>query len=420
MLADPSINRPDITILKDVLTPEQSAVLFRDLLPNCSEISVIIPELLYRKWLTPFQASMFLSGRAQHLRYGSYVLKDRLGDGGMGRIYYAEHVRLGKPAAIKILRKNQAHNPQSMKRFFREIRAIAALRHQYIVHAFDADITNDRIYFAMEYVPGVDLGKYVKSNGVLSWETVTKYALQIAVALQYIHALGLIHRDIKPENIQVTLDGSMVKLLDLGLARYERWELDEDRGITQQGRVVGTPNFISPEQIVDSHHVDIRSDLYSLGCTMYMMLAGHAPFDSGDVVSIMNKQLHETARPIEEIRADIPKSLAEIIAKLMAKSPQDRYQDPSELIDQLRPIVISTGDTLTDAVTASHPTMVPAHEETENRTVDIPIEELKLYTLTPETPRSFKSTVYEWLGRLHWVVATLIAGIAMGFVIRGL
>ena len=340
MLASSPIRYADLISDLGLLTSDRQEELVSRMYPQCRDWNILLSELVYREWLTPYQASMLAKGKGRELRLGSYILQEPLGEGGTGRIYKAEHAKFRTPAAVKILRRSQAKNPVAVSRFLREIRALASLRHPHVVHAFDADYAAGTVYCVMEYVPGTDLGHIVRQQGVLPWEVAARYAYQIALALQYVSGVGLIHRDIKPNNIQVTPDGRAVKLLDLGLARFERWELnEEDAGVTRVGTMIGTPNYISPEQIRDSRSADIRSDLYGLGCTLYFMLTGRAPFESADAVTALRKQLVEEATPVESLRPDVPPPLAAIVRTLMRKRPRDRHQHPAETVQALHPLV---------------------------------------------------------------------------------
>jgi len=423
MLASLPTRLPELLSELGLLPSERQAELASQLYPQCRDWNILLPELVYREWLTPYQAIMLAKGKGRELRLGSYILLEPLGEGGTGRIYRAEHAKLRTPAALKILRRSQAKNPVAVARFLREIRALASVKHPHVVHAIDADYAAGRVYCVMEYVPGTDLGHVVRQQGVLPWDVAARYAYQLALALQYVSGVGLIHRDVKPNNIQVTPDGRTVKLLDLGLARFERWELNEENaGMTRAGTVIGTPNYISPEQIRDSRSADIRSDLYGLGCTLYFMLTGRAPFESADAVTALQKQLTEEAVPVEAIRSDIPAPLAAIVRTLMRKRPRDRHQHPAETVEALWPLITPAGETLNDGASTTCiglPTVAPDAAAGE-RTDEIHLNDLELLDHTALDLRSRKDRVYAVLGRLHWAIAILIAGIAMGFVIRGL
>ena len=379
--------------------------------------------MIYRGWLTSFQAKHLLADRGYELLLGSYVLLDPIGEGGMGRVYRSRNWKLGTPAAIKVIRNKHANDPAAVERFSREVHAVGAIRHPHVVHALDADLEDGRLYYAMEYVPGTDLGRLLAEQGALAIETACRYATQLAQGLCHISSLGLVHRDVKPGNVLVTEDGSAVKLVNLGLARFDRpdWEAAAS-DLTRVGMMIGTPDYAAPEQIRDSRRADIRSDLYSLGCTFYHMLTGVAPFAGPDAVDKM--YLHQTAEPVpvEKIRPDVPPAVAAVVRQLMAKKPRDRFQDPGEVATILRPYLLNSGETLTDAAAPTAPGWPLASPEWElPRTDEIPVHQLLL--VTDDTPQlanirlTWRAWLNRWLNRLHWLIAALIAGVAMGFVI---
>jgi eukaryotic-like serine/threonine-protein kinase len=414
-----------VEILDDVrlLPRAQFDELVNQLLPRCDDWQILGCELVYRGWLTPFQMKRLLRGRGRELVLGSYVLLEPIGEGGMGRVYRCRNWKMGTPAAVKVIRRKQADEPAAVERFLREVRALGAIHHPHVVHALDADLEDGRLYFAMEYVPGTDLGRLLHERGALAIETACRYAAQLAQGLWHISSLGLVHRDVKPGNVLVTEDGSTVKLVDLGLARFDHpdWEAAAS-DLTQVGMMIGTPDYVAPEQIRDSRRADIRSDLYSLGCTFYHMLAGIAPFAGPDAVAKM--YLHQTAEPIriEQIRPDVPPAVAAMVRKLMAKKPRDRYQDPGEVAATLRPYLLSSGDTLNDAAAPTSPGLPSSSPEWDlPRTDEIPVDRMPLVTdVTARfvcTAFTWRAWTLFWLNRLHWLIAALIAGIAMGFVI---
>jgi eukaryotic-like serine/threonine-protein kinase len=397
--------------------------LVSEILPRCDNWNILARELVYRKWLTPFQMATLLDGRGGELILGSYVLTDLLGEGGMGRIYRAQNWKLGTLAAVKVIRAERAGDPASVERFLREVRALGAIRHPHMVHALDADVEGGRLYCAMEYVSGVDLGRLLHVRGALPIETAGRYASQLADVLRYIASRGLVHRDVKPSNVLVAEDGSMVKLLDLGLARFDHpvWEASRSE-LTQLGMMIGTPDYVSPEQIRDSHGADIRSDLYSLGCTFYHMLTGRAPFDGMSAVDKLWHHQTEEPAPVESLRPDVPPPVAAIVRTLLAKKPRDRYQDPGEVVAALRPYLIHGQDTMTDDsanTLPGHPVVAPAIALP--RTEEIPVAHLGLVAEeVPQAmsePLTWKAWGMDWMNRLHWLIAALIAGVAMGIVI---
>jgi serine/threonine-protein kinase len=299
--------------------------------------------------LTAYQVNLLFQGRGRELVLEPYVILERLGEGGMGQVFKARHQKMQRVVALKVIRKDRLQNPQALRRFQREIQALAALSHPNIVMAHDANQVGDTHFYAMEYVEGNDLARLVKQRGPLPVAEACTYVRQAALGLQHALEKGMIHRDIKPGNLLVTdrhgsTDGGVVKILDMGLARLDANPDDTASDmLTQEGAVVGTLDFLAPEQAQDSRLADIRSDLYSLGCTFYFLLAGRAPFAGGTATEKLLKHRLEEPEPIEKVRPEVPPGVAAIVRMLMAKRPEDRYQTPAELIwdldnpDQARP-----------------------------------------------------------------------------------
>jgi serine/threonine-protein kinase len=407
-----------------LLPRHQFVQLTDEIVPRCDDWQIIASELVYRGWLTTYQAAQLRRGRPSDLILGSYVLLEPIGEGGMGIIYRARNWKLDTLAAVKVIRQDRSREPAAVERFVREVRALGAIRHPNVVYALDADLEGERLYYAMEYVPGTDLGQLLQERGALPLETACRYGAQLAEALRHISALGLVHRDVKPGNILVTEDGATVKLSDLGLARFEGADWgDETVELTRIGMMIGTPDYVAPEQIRDSRAADIRSDLYALGCTLYHMLAGRPPFAGFNTIGKLHQHQSAAPIPVEALRHDVPGSVAAVVRTLMEKKARDRYQDPAEVLADLRPYLLQTGDTLTDAAAPTAPglpTMRP--ERTLPRTEEIPVDHLLM--VTDDTaqveicvqPPSWGRWA-KWLNRLHWLIAALIAGVAMGIVI---
>jgi formylglycine-generating enzyme required for sulfatase activity/tRNA A-37 threonylcarbamoyl transferase component Bud32 len=288
-------------------------------------------ELLRRGWLTAFQANLLLQGRGQELLLGSYLLLERLGSGGMGAVFKAQNWKLGRIVALKLIKPERLTGEETVRRFQREIRAAAALDHPNIVRAYDADEAAGSHFFVMEYVEGIDLSRLVKQSGPLPVRQACDIIRQAALGLQHAFEKGLVHRDIKPGNLLLTKQG-VVKVLDMGLARLgPGGEGEQSSTMTAEGTVMGTPDFIAPEQTLDAHAVDIRADLYSLGCTLYFLLTGQVPFPGGTLGSkLLHHQLHR-AVPVEQLRPEVPAAVAAVVRRLMAKRPQERYQTPAEV-----------------------------------------------------------------------------------------
>ena len=285
------------------------------------------------------QAVQIGRGRGHHLVVGQYLLLDRLGSGGMGRVFLARHRTLGRLAAIKLVRLDRRHCTITRARFLREVRLVGRLNHENVVHAHDAGIAHNSLYLAMEYVPGSDLGREIVANGALDVGRACEYARQAALGLQHIHDRGLIHRDLKPANLGLASAGRTVKVLDVGLARSNR-SGKRDSGLTHARKLMGSPDYAAPEQILDARKVDTRADLYSLGCSLYHMLAGRVPFPAGTAVAKALRHLSESPRPIDEVRADLPAGLGDLVRKLMARRREDRYGTAREVAAALASFAI--------------------------------------------------------------------------------
>jgi serine/threonine protein kinase len=321
----------------ELLSAAQLEALEREPPANPDELA---DTLVRRGWLTSFQVKRILSDRAGDLVLGNYVLLDQLGEGGMGLVFKARHRRMGRVVALKLIAPSQLKDSETVRRFQREIEAAAQLEHPNVVRAYDADQAGDVHFFVMEYVEGIDLGKLVRQRGPLPIEEACTYIRQAAQGLQHAHERGLVHRDIKPSNLLLSTRDGVVKLLDLGLARLEPTSEDpaEAPTLTRDGALMGTPDFLAPEQARDAHSADIRSDLYSLGCTFYYLLAGKVPFPGGSLAQKIYKQQFAAPVPLAEVRPDIPASVTAVVYRLMAKQPQDRYQTPAAVIAALPPL----------------------------------------------------------------------------------
>lgn len=299
-------------------------------------------QLISAGLLTAFQVNQVLKGRGAELVLGPYRLLDRIGEGGMGQVFKAKHERLGRIVALKVIRKDKLADPSILDRFRRETRTAAQLNHANIVRALDADAIGACHLLVMEYVQGADLGQQVKRTGPLPIRTAAEYVRQAALGLQHAHEKGIVHRDIKPSNILVAKADDrnplgVVKILDMGLARLQDPNSEETTSatMTQSGSVVGTPDFIAPEQARSSRQTDARSDIYSLGCTLYYLLTGQVPFPTGTVTEKLLHHVMDQPQPVEKIRADVPAELAVIVRKLMAKRPDDRYQTAADVAAEL-------------------------------------------------------------------------------------
>jgi serine/threonine-protein kinase len=271
-------------------------------------------------------------------RLGQYQLKQRLGAGGMGEVYLAEHVLLRRPCAVKLIRPDRAGDLRALRRFEREVRSTATLSHPNTVQIFDYGHAADgTFYYAMEYLPGQTLEEFVCQNGPLPPAQAVHFWRQLCGSLQEAHAIGLIHRDIKPGNVMICERGGMTdvaKLLDFGLARPVSGNEDGDR-LTQEGAVQGTPAYMSPEQAGGQEALDGRSDIYSLGAVAYFMLTGHSPFFGRPALKMLAAHVYETPAPLTQHRPDVPPDLETVVLRCLAKDPGQRFQDAASLYETL-------------------------------------------------------------------------------------
>lgn len=268
-----------------------------------------------------------------------------LGAGGMGLVYQAEHRVMERPVALKIIHRDLIRHPRAIDRFHQEVKAAARLSHPNIVTAYDAEQAGETHFLVMEYVDGINLARLVAKRGPLGVAHACNYIRQAALGLQHAFENGMVHRDIKPHNLMLTRKGQ-IKILDFGLARLASesaadLELPTGKsrpGLTSAGDVIGTPDYMAPEQSVDSRHADIRADLYSLGCTFYFLLVGQTPFVEGSSATKVFSHRYLQPQPVSELRDDLPAEVAAILKKLMAKDPGQRYQTPAELVKVLTPL----------------------------------------------------------------------------------
>lgn len=351
--------------------------------PNPREFA---QELLRRDWLTPYQANQIAQGKEDDLVLGQYVILERLGEGGMGQVFKARQRNLDRIVAFKLIHPSCLENERVIQRFMREIRAAGQLSHPNIVRAYDADFIRGHWFIAMEYIDGGDLSREVRSRGPLPVIAACDYIRQAALGLQHAHERGMVHRDIKPANLLLTqhadkprlsnprmarpnLDRESraskpketerpwgtVKILDLGLARLGDSASGSIANLTQINTVMGTPDYISPEQTFNSKGCDIRSDLYSLGCTFYFMLTGQPPFSDGTLTEkLMHHQNDDPTSPswvratrlaangdtdLATADAQVPAEVEAVLRKLMAKKPEQRFQTPGQVAIVLEGVI---------------------------------------------------------------------------------
>lgn len=299
--------------------------------------------------ITRWQAEKLLQGKHKGYFLGKYRLLSLLGKGGMSSVYLAEHVLMRRRCALKVLPTKRVHDSSYLARFHREAQAVASLDHPNIVRAYDVDHQVDRdseIHFlVMEYVEGFSLQELVQKQGVCSLFDSAEYIRQAALGLHHAHEAGMVHRDVKPGNLLVDPNG-VVKVLDLGLARFFTGDEDEDAlTLRHDEKVLGTADYLAPEQALDSHTVDERADIYALGCTMYFLLTGRPPFTEGTLAQRLMAHQTKTPPTVESLRPDTPPSLAAIVRRMMAKKPEDRYATARDASDALYAWIDLNADT---------------------------------------------------------------------------
>jgi serine/threonine-protein kinase len=271
---------------------------------------------------------------AEARRLGQYVLREKIGGGGMGEVYLADHVLLRRPCAIKLIQPDRAGDPAMLQRFEREVRATARLTHPNTVQVFDYGHTPDgTFYYVMEYLPGVTLEELVKRYGPLAPARAVHFLRQLCGALAEAHAIGLIHRDIKPGNGIVCERGGLhdvAKLLDFGLVLAQGVGQDGER-LTQDGAIAGTPAYVSPEQASGRDDLDARSDIYSVGCLAYFLLTGQPPFAGRSAVRMLAAHMYEPPAPLTTYQSDVPADLERVVLRCLAKDPGERFASAQDL-----------------------------------------------------------------------------------------
>jgi eukaryotic-like serine/threonine-protein kinase len=377
-----------------LLTNGQLDVFVRDLLPRFTDVRALARELVRGEWLTPYQVNQLFLGRADDLVMGPYLLLERLGEGGMGEVFKARHRKMNRVVALKVIRREKLGNLEATRRFFREVQAAAALDHPNIVSAYDADEIGGVYFFAMEHVEGKDLGRLVKEKGPLKIGRVCEYMRQVALGLQHAFERGMVHRDIKPSNIIVRGSGTghdggpVVKILDMGVARIDGFGDDGEGPLTQVDSVLGTPDFIAPEQASNSRAADIRSDLYSLGCTFHYVLTGQVPFPAAGPMEKLLKHHLEAPPCVRTLRPEVPGGIARLVRRLMAKSPEGRPQTPLEVSDLLASMLVSKS-----RKPAVVPLAIPVIPAVPERPTDPePSEDIPAEETLPEVTLEFETT----------------------------
>jgi hypothetical protein len=316
---------------------EVPALLAR--LPSSSrqDVRSLATELVRQRRLTPFQSQMIAQGKWTGLVLGNYVILEKIGAGGMGIVYKAQHRRMKRLVALKVLTPAISRSKPAVARFQREVEAAAKLNHTNIVAAYDADEAQGTHFLVMEYVPGSDLAQRVKMHGPLPPVQAIDCIWQAARGLEHAHACRMIHRDIKPSNLLLD-DNGTVKILDMGLARFQEagaanaTEATSRPELTETGSFMGTCEFMAPEQALNTRNADARSDIYSLGCTLYYLIVGEPPYQGGTAMEKLLAHREDPIPPLAKGRRDVPPDLETIYRRMLAKNPSQRYQSMREVI----------------------------------------------------------------------------------------
>ncbi len=348
--------------LKDFLPPRAS--------PRSAEELAL--ELVRNKKLTKFQAEEVSRGKGKSLTLGNYLLMEKIGAGGMGQVFKARHRVMNRIVAVKVLPASLTRDEAAIARFHREVQAAARLNHPNIVTAYDADQANGVHFLVMELVEGSDLSALVKKNGPFSVEKGVSHILQAAKGLEAAHAEGIVHRDIKPANLLLDKKGTL-KILDMGLARLNGNSDDATQAdLTSTGTVMGTVDYMAPEQALNTKTADARADIYALGCSLFYLLTGKATYD-GD--TLMAKLLAHRDEPIPDLRVvcpQVPEPLGRLFKKMVAKKVEDRYQTMTEVIADLESCGVASSNSLSVQPAVAGQTILGQEISVSSRTANEP------------------------------------------------
>jgi serine/threonine-protein kinase len=317
-----------------LLSPSRLDVLEMSLRVGFVEPADLAEDLVLKRWLTLYQAKEIFRGRARQLVLGKYVILDRLAVGGMALVFKARHRRLGRVDALKVIRPERLADPRALHCFLHEAEAAARVSHPNVIAVRSSGEAGGRHYLAMEYVEGPDLERLVKREGPLCPARACGYARQAARGVQHVHECGLVHRDVKPSNLLLAAERDLIKVADLGMALLPRAPRRADGSART---VMGTPDYLAPEQAEDPWNVDARVDVYGLGCTLYFLLTGRPPFPGGSAADKLRRHREARATRPGRLRPELPGQLDELIDHMLAKRPQDRFPTLAEVAERLRP-----------------------------------------------------------------------------------
>jgi serine/threonine protein kinase len=308
---------------------------FHPILPE-KEPARVAGMLVAQGLLTSFQAEQILQGKWRRFTIGLYQVLEKIGSGNMGSVYLCKHVKLQRAVAVKVLPTAIGSDDSMVNRFYREARALASLDHVNTVRAFDVSSDDGLQYIAMEYVDGANLHDIVKRNRPLDVERAAHYIRQAALGLQHVHERGWVHRDIEPSNLVLDRGGAL-KIVDFGLARpADEWSDDATRPATNGALLFANPKYLAPEHALHNRG-DARADLYSLGATLYFCLAGRSLFGGGTSAEMLLWHPTREPLPIQTLRPDVPDALADVVHRMLAKDPGQRFQAANEVADALMP-----------------------------------------------------------------------------------
>lgn len=332
-----------LTLLDEsgIITAEEAIAFQKSQGAACNSALELAKILVEQGKLTEFQIKMILQCKGDRLFLGDYVILQQIGAGGMGKVYLAEHCRMKRQVALKSLPLRMVPDEQAIGRFHREVQAAAKLTQPNIVTAYDAGEDKEIHYFVMEYVEGINLSEYVKEEGVLPVEVAVDYITQVAKGLGFAHSKNIVHRDIKPANLLLDNNG-VVKILDMGLARVDSEGTDDVSCtmLTESGNVMGTADYMAPEQAKNTHTADTRADIYSLGCSLYFLLTGKVMYQADSFINKVVAHLEEPIPSLIEACPEASKELDSLFQKMVSKFPEGRYQTIEELLTALEALPI--------------------------------------------------------------------------------
>lgn len=417
----------DVLAMSHLLAADQLAAA-RALAKYEADPRRLAKRLVQSRYLTQWQAEQLLAGRNK-LFLGRYKLLELLGVGGMGAVYKAVQPAIGRTVALKVMSRAVLKRPDAVTRFMREIRSAAALNHPNIVAAYDADRVGETYFLVMEYVPGTDLKKWIREYGMLPIDWSCECARQVALGLAHAFERGMVHRDIKPTNLMVFSDNASgrprVKILDMGLARFAS-ENPAAGELTQTGQIMGSPNYISPEQAQRARDADIRADIFSLGCTLFEMLTGRLPYAGETVMEKLLARVTHDAPRVRTLRADVPAALDAIVSRMMARDPALRFQTPAEVAAALAPfaagIAVAAGEGSSLVLPAAHPAgdMIQADADPSlNEFVASLADSAAVEGMSSARPSMTERAVRRWITLSAVAVAIAVCGGLMFWFLPG-